>query len=223
MAKRKSIQERAPLTTEELERLTANDLLRLKMSDDEKSRLRAINQAREAKRQASVARLQAESAPIVMDLQAVGLRIQSIDELMKISGRYDQAIPVLLHHLQLPYSDLVKSAIARALAVPEPLVRDAWSVLVEAYRKAPIGRGIVAKGDTEEFRLGSKDALACVLAVAATEETIAEVIDLLKDPTQGESRVLLLSALRASKNPIVQKTIDDLSHDPQLREEIASW
>jgi hypothetical protein len=129
----------------------------------------------------------------------------------------------LLKHLVQPYSDRTREGIARALAVPETAVREAWPILVQEFRAAPTGRGLVAPGDTEEFMLGAKDGLACALSVAFTDGTLEELIALIKDPKNGESRLLLLSGLRKSKNPLAQRTLTELSDDPTFKAEISSW
>jgi len=223
MTKKPTGPARLPLTTEELERLTAVDLVRLKLTDDEKARLREINKAREQDRVERVARMRAEQTLLLAELQATGLKIQSVSDLINTSERYERAIPVLLKHLAIAYSDVTKETIARALAVPEREVRKAWPILVDEYRKAPRGWGIKGPGDSMEFRLGAKDALACALSVAVTDETLEELIAIAKDRTQGESRVLLLSALRKSKNPLAKQAIRELASDPDLEKEIASW
>ena len=221
--KKQSSSARAPLTTEELERLTAEDFVRLKLTDDEKARLREINKVRERERVVSVARIQAEASPLLEELQATGLKIQSVADLINRSERYERAIPILLKHLLMPYSDVTKETIARSRAVPEEEVRKAWQILVQEYRKAPRGWGIKAPDDTKEYRLGAKDGLACALSVAVTDETLPELIALAKDRTQGESRLLLLSALRKSKHPLAKQAIKELASDPDLETEIASW
>lgn len=223
--KKQTASERAPLTTEELERLTANDFVRLKLSDDEKARLREINKVREQERMASVARIRVEESPIVAELQAAGLKIQSVGDLINMRERYAAAIPVLLKHLRKPYSDVVREGIARSLAVAEPEVQKAWPLLVEEYRKAPMGWGIKGPGDTKEFRLGAKDGLACALSVAVTDDTLPELIALARDRTLGESRILLLSALKKcrSKSTLAQQAIAELANDPELQKEIALW
>jgi hypothetical protein len=216
---------RVPLTAEELERMTVDDFLHLKLTDGEKVRLREINKAREQDRVASVARIRVEAATLLTELQAAGLRIQSVGNLIGMSERYEAAIPILLRHLQMPYSDAVKETIARSLAVPEQEVRNAWPILVEEYRKAPMGWGIKGAGDTKEYKLGAKDGLACALSVAVTDETLEELIDIAKDRTHGESRLLLLSALkkRKDKNPRAKKAIEELANEPEFAKEIASW
>ena len=216
---------RAPLTTEELEQLSAYDYGRLKLTVDEKTRLREINQVREQERQASIDRIRLEEAALVAELRAIGLNIQSVGDLINMRRRYREAIPILLKHLRLPYSDVIREGLARSLAVNEPEVQHAWPILVEEYRKIPMGWGIKGPGDTKEFRLGAKDGLACALAIAVTDETLPELIALAKDRTQGESRVLLLSALkrRRKKSQLAELAINELASDPELQKEIASW
>lgn len=142
-----------------------------------------------------------------------------------VSTNYAEVIPVLLKHLMLPYSDKIREGIARSLAVPEPEVIKAWPLLVEEFRKAPIGWGIKLKGDTEKLKLGAKDGLACALSATVTEDTLEELIALLKDPAHGESRILLLSPLRKrrKKNPRVRQVLEELATDPDLAKSIATW
>jgi hypothetical protein len=160
-----------------------------------------------------------------MELSATGWNVDSVWNLVNTSTRYVAAIPILLKHLPLPYSDRVREGIARALAVPEPAVQEAWPMLVDEYRKTPSGWGVIAIGDQKEYRLGAKDGLACALSVAVTDETLPELIALANDRAHGESRLLLLSALKARKNsnPLARQAIDKLASDPDLQKEIASW
>jgi hypothetical protein len=221
MTKRQSPSARMPLSVEELERLTSDDFVRLKLTDDEKSRLREINKAREQERVERVARMRVEEASLLDELQAAGLNIQSVSDLINRPNNYDHVIPILMKHLLMPYSDVARETIARSLAVPG--AREAWSTLVAEYRKAPMGIGKKGPGDTKEFRLGAKDGLACALSVTATEATMEEVIGLAKDRMHGSSRLLLLSALRKSKSPIAKQALEELASDPDLSKEIASW
>lgn len=216
---------RAPLTNDELERMKSKDFVRLKLTDDEKLRLRSINLAREEEGVRRIARMKIEQAPLLAELQSLGLDIQSVSDLINTLEIYSTAIPTLLKHLVIPYSDVTKEAIARALARPEPEVQKAWPLLVEEYRNAPMGYGIKGPGDTKELRLASKDGLACALSVAVTDETLPELIAIAKDRNQGESRVLLLSALksRCNKSLLAKHAIDQLARDPQLEKEIISW
>lgn len=225
MPNKQSSLTRTPLTNKELESLSADEFVRLKLTEDEITRLRAINNARQRERIERSAGLRIEQEPILVELSAAGWNVDSVWNLVNTSTQYAAAIPILLKHLPLPYSDSVREGIARALAVPEPAVQKAWPILVEEYRKAPNGWGVIAIGDPKEYRLGAKDGLACALSVAVTDETLPELIALANDRAHGESRLLLLSALkkRQNSNPLARQAIDKLASDPDLQKEIASW
>ncbi|NGO51586.1 hypothetical protein [Allomesorhizobium camelthorni] len=225
MAAKRRFPGRAPLTDKELWHLTAEQFSRLALTDDEKARLREINKENEQERMERAARLRIEEEPILADLRGVGRDVNSVWDLANSSSPYPQAIPILLKHLLRCYSDRTREGIARALAVPEMEVHEAWPVLVEEYRKAPMGKGILGPGDTKEYRSGAKDGLACALSVAATDATLPELIALAKDCAHGESRVLLLSALKKRRNTsqLAKQAIENLASDPELTKEIASW
>jgi hypothetical protein len=161
--------------------------------------------------------------PILLELHSIGLNIENIGELITKRDRYEAAIPILLHHLILPYSDEILETIGRALAVPEPKVREAWPILLNEYRKNPDGRIIDVDSDQRTSRRGAKDGLACALAVAVTKDTLNDLIELAMDHHNGVSRIFLLSALKRSKDERAKRAIDVLAADPQLAIEIASW
>lgn len=221
--KKQTSSARPSLTMAELEKLPLDELLKLKLTKEEKILLRELNSKKDLERMERVKRLLAESELLLRELQATGLNIKNVGELPGVSERYEKAIPILLRHLLMPYSDPIRSIIARSLAVPEPEVIKAWPMLVDEYRKTPMGKGIKYPGDTRECWLEAKDGLACTLSVAVTDETMEEYIEIVKDKSHGESRILLLSALRKSKNPLAKKAIEELASDPDLEKEIASW
>jgi hypothetical protein len=223
--KQPALTNRPPLTYEEIEAMTFDELSQTKFTEDEFETLREVNKAREKRRLSRVAELKLESAPIRDELRSVGINIDSIDDLIGRSDQFAASIPVLLKHLQRPYSDPIRNSIARSLAVPVSNVRAAWKLLVEEYCKAPTGLGQLTQSDVKEYRLGAKEGLACALSVVVTDETLPELIALAKDRQHGESRVLLLSALkkRRKKNPIAEQAIRELATDPDLEKEIAAW
>jgi hypothetical protein len=160
------------------------------------------------------ARRRIEEEPILAELREAGWNLESVWDLLSSSARYEDAIPILLRHLQLPYSDRIREGIARALAVPA--AKYAWPILVAEFKNAPMGKenGIL---------LCAKDGLALALAATATDAVIEELIALAKDGSHGTSRLLLLSALKRSRNPLAKKALEELSSDPDLAMEIASW
>lgn len=164
---------------------------------------------------ARASRVRAEQAPLLSELRDLGLSINALSDLINTSERYPRAVPVLLKHLLMPYSDVTRQTLARALAVPE--ARYAWPTLLGEYRKAQVGKG------DDGIRLGAKDGLAVALAAIATDDVIGDVIALAKDMGNGESRGLLLSALRRSKTAAAKEALAELATDPELAKEIASW
>lgn len=221
----KTITRNVPLTRDELSRLSADEFSRLKLSEMEVATLRQIHHELAQERAERSTRLAAEEVPLAADLHGLGLEASSAWDLVNSKEPYSQAVPVLLKHLQRPYSDRIREGIARALAIPHVEVQKNWSLLVAEYCKTSFGQGIVAIGDTKEYRLGAKDGLAVVLSVAVTNHRLPELIELASDPIHGSSRVLLLSALRKRRrtNRLVQEAIPRLSRDPELGKELSSW
>ena len=156
--------------------------------------------------------------PVIEDLQRAGFKVESLEELQKLgtndrhwlvgSDEYDRAVPVLIEHLKRPYSDHVATALAAAVAVPgaEPY----WQKLKALY--------------VTESRPLFKERLAYAMAVSAPDENIDELIDLVRDPSNGESRFYLLLAFdrrttgyRASRQARFAEVVDDLRLDPDLQ------
>jgi hypothetical protein len=196
--------ERRPVTAAELDaRLRAD------------SEFQARKKERDLALAERVARIQEEQAPIVAELRAGGIDVDHLSDLIMRSVPYPAAIPALLKHLCLPYSDPTRETLARILAVPD--ARYAWPILVEEYRKAP------STYEDGTGRRGAKDGLAAALAATATDATVGELIALAKDRSHGASRLLLLRTLKKSRSAAAKQAIEELSTDPDLEKEIASW
>lgn len=193
---------RAPMTAAELA---------ARLQEDPK--FRARQQEKERALAERVAQHRREQAPIVADLHQVGVEVEALPDLIKRSVPYPDAIPVILRHLLLPYSDVTRETLARILAVPD--ARDAWPILVAEYRKAA--------SHENGRRLGAKTGSAAALSAIATGDTMDELIALAKDPSHGDSRLLLLRRLRKSKSITARQALDELTSDPALAKEIASW
>jgi hypothetical protein len=204
---------RQPLTDEELKNLVARDFIRLKLTDDEKSRLRRISELRNQWIDEFGRKLRIEEEPLLADLRAIGWDpgVDSVWDLVNTAEPYPEAIPILLWHLTRPYSDRIKEGIARALAVPDAV--DAWPILVAEYKKAE-------EGQENGVMRGYKDGLAVALAVIATDAVLGEVISLIKDTSNGSTRIFFLGPLCESKNPLARQTIEELKDDPDLKKEI---
>lgn len=161
-----------------------------------------------ARRSANVARLKVEETPLLKDLEVAGWKVDSVWDLVITSKPYPTAIPVLLAHLKRPYSDRIREGIARALAVPD--ATGAWSTLRTEYEASPEGSGV-------------KSGLAAALAATSTDNVIGELAMIVRNPSNGSSRLLLLNGLRKSHSSVASEALADLKDDPVLAKEIASW
>ena len=144
-------------------------------------------------------------APLVEELRAAGLAVQSAWDLVNTSDAYLEALPILLAHLPRAYPAAVREGIARALAVPDTRALG-WKVLTRLYIDEPEAR--------------VRSGLAAAIAAAADDEVIGEVITLVRDPRHGSSRLLLLSALERSADPRARAALMGLGTDPDLTKEI---
>ena len=142
-------------------------------------------------------------APLVKDLREAGLAINSVWDLVNSPGLHAPPLSMLLEHLQRPYPDAVRDGIARAMAVPE--AKFAWHTLFTLYQEIGEPR--------------TKDGLAVALSAIADRQNIDEVVQLIRDPRHGRSRILLLSSLGKLPPLQARKALMDLGGDPALQKE----
>lgn len=221
--RRKAVSDRPPLTDEQLAQLTADEFVRLKLTDDEKLRLRAINERRRQNAERKAVEWRKAEEPLVQELQAAGYDVESVWGLFnrkepwnkkeRISP-YPKALSILLKHLERPYPDRVREGIGRALAVGregwsaagiDP--RDAWEKLTSLYRK-------------EKSGTDAKHGLALAISALADDALLDKVTELTKDERHGESRILLLGALERYPTALTRVALMELGADPELSKEV---
>ena len=164
----------------------------------------AARRAEEEARSLRAAELRRSERPLIEDLGAVGIQVRSVWDLVNLSVDFDQALPVLLDHLNREYPEAITDGIARALAVPESIRW--WRVLVDKYRV--------------EERRRAKGGLAVAISACANESVLTEVIELVRDVRHGGSRVLLLDAIAKSPDSRARAALEELATDPDLSKEI---
>jgi hypothetical protein len=152
--------------------------------------------------------LRADAEPVINELRSLGLHLNTLWDLVNSRLRHPKDLLVLIRHIDLPYRDENLEAIARALAVP--YARPMWKEIKERYQRAAPDSGL-------------KDGLAVALAAISDGSTLEDLHDIIRDPSNGESRVLLLHGLRKLRSPIARLALVELSSDPVLAEEISSW
>ena len=164
---------------------------------------RAEVEAVEAERQARADALRAAEAPIVEDLRQAGVQVSSVWDVGMSPDNYPSALPVLFHHLKLDYPDRVRESIARSLGVKQAAAE--WETLKGEYIAA----------QTEGF----KDGLAVALSKTATHKNEQELVDLIQDPANGESRILLMLGIHRLRTERGKALLESLVADPQLGKE----
>jgi hypothetical protein len=92
-------------------------------------------------------RISSEQALVVADLQAAGVNVRQITAVLRASPDIRaRAVPILLEHLQRPYSSVTRALIANALAVREAM--KAWPLFVQLYLRFSASRkGRIGKRD----------------------------------------------------------------------------
>lgn len=121
--------------------------------------------------------------PLIEELAAHGLRVDTVGELRHRGMDYAKAVPSLIRWLPQISDGAVKEDIVRSLSVPwaKPM---AAAPLIEEFTRAndPTGDGI-------------RWAIANGLAVVADESVLEELAGLVRDRRNGKAREMLALAL----------------------------
>lgn len=153
-------------------------------------------------------RLHEEQAPLLAELQAVGIDLSTVWHLSSRTPSYQHAIPILLAHLQRSYDQRILEGIAYALA----------------YRAArPLGWELMI--DLARGRLREKPALSAMMAAIsamALPSDLEAVMELISDRSLGSGRIFLVRNMMRSRNPRAREMLLSLRDDPDLRLEIAA-
>lgn len=183
-------------------RVTAGELIARLEANPEFAARR--DEEERVRKEARATRRQAE-APLVDDLHAIGVNVDTAWDLVNTSHPYPAALPVLVEHLGRPYPDRVRAGIARSLAVRD--ARFAWDRLRDLYLAEPVGT------ETDE-------ALAVALGEACDDSVLEELVELAMDDRRGDNRLMLVSALLRSRTDLARETLRELAAHPVFAEEL---
>lgn len=147
------------------------------------------------------------------DLQRLGFKRDNI-LILRDNPEYSAAIDVIFEHIQRPYLDRIQETLGRLLA--HPAAFKYWRDLVHMYQQAN-------KDSSPGLMTGLAIALEEQRNRSKSPELRTEVIKLIRDRTRGQSRILLLNCFRRKRDEESMNLIDELSTDPDLKTEIASW
>lgn len=182
-------------------RITAAELTEQLANDQEYQEAEA---AREAERQAKAAEWRVAERPIVDDLLAAGVEVDSVWDLVNTAEPYPDALPVLMEHLERGgYPDRVTEGIARSLAVKP--ANEYWERLRQLYLRA--------EGPD------ASEGLAVALAAAAKPDNLDDLIALLTaDPpmaqVRGDTRIHFIRPILRVGGSRGREAVEGLRNDP---------
>lgn len=155
----------------------------------------------EAERLERARRLREAEQPIVADLRAVGVMVESIWDLVNTSDPYPATLPVLMEHLERGgYPERVMEGLGRALAV-KPAVAF-WERLKALWLDAR--------------NPGEEDGVAVALAACATKKQLEDLIDFLSVEERGESRIFFIRSIVRVGGDRGYEVLESLRDDPVL-------
>jgi hypothetical protein len=165
--------------------ISAAELMSRLQSDPEWVR---ENAKREAEHKAAVEQrreeLRPEQTPLLIELASVGIKVDSVWDLVNAKWSYPAAIPVLSAHLQRVHHPLLREGIVRALTVPEARGVAGRVILSELQRP------------NDQSPHSVRWVLANALTVVA-DETMANAIEsLVANDDYADVRERLTTALR---------------------------
>jgi hypothetical protein len=169
------------------------------------SAFREDERHREAEREKARAQFREAERPVVSDLRAAGLNVDSPWDLVNTSTPYPAALPILMAHLERDsYPDRVREGIARALAVRPAAIY--WERLRDLYLRAA--------GPDE------REGIAVALAAASDPTRVDDLTELARGLAGGSTRVHFVKPIFELGGRRGRDALVALRDDPDLREEI---
>lgn len=163
----------------------------------------ARHQEAEERRQFRLEDYQRAAAPVISDLERVGIRLERIAELRQRRADYPAAVPVLVRWLPEIDEPSVKEDIIRTLSVPWAAPEATRTLLEEFHSRA-----------TREDRLGW--VIGNALEVIADDSVFEEVVAIATDKHYGRSREMVVAALGNMKNPKAKEILIELLDDEEV-------
>jgi len=181
--------------------MSATEFMAQLAKDKEYQRKKAALDAELAERESV---LREAEQPIVADLRAEGVDVESVWDLVNTAEPYPAALPVLMEHLERGgYPERVMESLGRALAV-KPSVTF-WERLKAHY---------LAPRDP-----GEEDGAAVALAACATEAQLDDLIGFLSVEARGQSRIYFIRPILRVGGTRGREAVEALRDDPVFGKE----
>jgi len=143
-----------------------------------------------------------EQAPILAELEVVGIYLRNVCDLHRDMPDYPLAVPILIKWLPVVTNPGLKDDIARTLS--SRLARAASKPLVEEFRRCKDQPG------------GLKWTLAAALSFAADDSVFEDLAELANDKRHGKNREMLAIALGNMRDARAVDVLIDLLSDNEI-------
>lgn len=137
---------------------------------------------------------------LLAEIREKGVRINSINDLIRIDARYRDLVPILLKYLNLFRDEVDKQWIVRCLGAKG--FTEATGPLLEEFHRSNNASYKWATGNT--------------LAIIKDRSAWKEMIDIVKDRSHGTARQMIVIALGEMKIPEAKPVLVDLLTDPEV-------
>lgn len=149
-----------------------------------------------------------ESQRVAKALQGVGVKVDSIFDLVNTRRSYKQAIPLLMELLPTIQEPWIKEGVVRALAVKEAVGEEVARAMIREFE--------AIDPSAPPMEQGLKWAIANTLSVVARDPVFEEVAALARDKRHGKAREMLAEALARMKDPRAVDVLVDLLDDDEV-------
>ena len=173
---------------------------------DKRPRTPSENEEKERIRDELTNAVRLQAKLLFNELAEVGIRIESVWDLVNTSASYPEAIPILIKHLSKPYYYRNKEGIVRALAVKEAK-GIANKAVMEEYRRLP------KEDPNQPWIFHYRWAFGNTMSVIVTKDDLSDLIEIVLDKRNGESRTGFIAALAKIKSPKVIEVLHKLEND----------
>lgn len=154
--------------------------------------------------------LRQQAKPLTDEVLEAGIRIKSVWDFVNTADKYPEAIPILIKHLSRPYHHRTKEGIVRALAVKEAK-GIANKAVMEEYHRLPKENPEI--DPDEHWIFHYRWAFGNTMSVIVTKDDLDDLIEIVLDESNGESRTGFIEALAKIKAPKVIEVLHRLEND----------
>ncbi|MEJ5092352.1 HEAT repeat domain-containing protein [Sphingobacterium faecium] len=147
--------------------------------------------------------LREDAAELVKELNSIGIKVNSVWDLVNTSERYADAIPILINHLKKDYHEKNIEGIIRALAVKEA-VGKVTPYLITMYHQ------LTKDNDLLRWVIGN------TIYMTITQDDVKSILPIVQDKTNGTSRQMFVAALGKIKSEEVEDVLINLLNDDEV-------